>query len=98
MLRDVTKKAKEAYLDSKEVAPLLRAVARVTEDAVEEAEVAEASSSSVPAASSATRATSLRKWSNFFGVKVSLFGFLSNVSERVELPQESPCGLGAPYL
>ena len=38
---DDTRIAKKAYLDSREVAPLLRAVARVAEDAVG-AEVAEA--------------------------------------------------------
>ena len=32
-------------------------------------------------------------WSNFIGVKVSLFGFHSIVS-KFERPQESPCGLG----
>ena len=42
-LGDNTRIAKKAYLDSREVAPLLRAVARVAEDAVEEAEVVEAS-------------------------------------------------------
>ena len=42
-LGDDTRIAKKAYLDSREVAPLLRAVARVAEDAVEEAEVVEAS-------------------------------------------------------
>ena len=40
-LRDDTRIAKKAYLDSREVAPLLRAVARVAEDAVG-AEAAEA--------------------------------------------------------
>ena len=42
-LGDDTRIAKKAYLDSREVAPLLRAVTRVAEDAVEEAEVVEAS-------------------------------------------------------
>ena len=42
-LGDDTRIAKKAYLDSREVAPLLRAIARVAEDAVEEAEVVEAS-------------------------------------------------------
>ena len=31
---------------------------------------------------------------NFSGVKVSLFGFHSIVSEHAKCPQESPCGLG----